>query len=113
MGEFEQAKPIIERLKQSNNEIQIVCSFYSPSGYNTQKHYEYADVICYMPFDTYNNAKRFIKAINPKIVIFIRYELWLNHLYILKKLNIPTLLVNATYPASFNTTRRIKKSILK
>ncbi|MCL2039852.1 MAG: hypothetical protein FWG85_05430 [Bacteroidetes bacterium] len=98
MGEFEQAKPLIELIKKNNNDTKILCTFFSPSGYNTQKKYPFADTISYLPIDTYWNAKKFINDIKPTKVVFIRYELWYNYLHILKKNNIKTFLINATYP---------------
>lgn len=99
MGEFEQAKPIIEKIKNTNQNIQIICTFFSPSGYNTQKKYEFADAVCYLPFDSIKNAKKFINQINPTAVVFVRYELWLNFLSQLRKQKISTMLANATYPS--------------
>lgn len=98
MGEFEQAKPIIELIKKQNPEIKIVCSFYSPSGYINQKNYKYADSVCYMLLDTKSNAAKFIKKINPAAAVFIRYDIWRNHLKALRRNNIPAILINATYP---------------
>jgi len=99
MGEFEQAKPIIEFLKRTNPDLFIIASLFSPSGYNTQKNYEYADSIVYMPFDTIYNAKNFISKLKPNLAVFIRYELWLNHLFVLNNNKIPALLINATAPS--------------
>ncbi|MFH1051776.1 MAG: glycosyltransferase N-terminal domain-containing protein [bacterium] len=98
MGEFEQAKPIIEKLKKNNPEIYIIVSFYSPSGFNNQKNYKFADAVLYMPFDSRANSKYFIRTIKPDAAVFIRYEIWRNHLDILHKKKIPALLVCATKP---------------
>lgn len=98
MGEFEQAKPIIELIKWQNPSIKIVCSFYSPSGYINQRNYEFADSVCYMLLDTKKNATIFINKINPSVAVFIRYDIWRNHLKSLKRNNIPAILINATYP---------------
>ena len=98
MGEFEQAKPLIELIKKNNPNTKILCTFFSPSGYNTQKNYPFADAISYLPIDTYWNAKKFINNIKPTKAIFIRYELWYNYLHLLKKNNINAFLINATYP---------------
>lgn len=98
MGEFEQAKPIIEFLKNANPKIQIVCTFFSPSGFNTQKNYKFADAICYLPDDTYFSAKNFINKIKPDVAIFVRYELWFNFISHLNKMQIKTFLINATCP---------------
>lgn len=96
MGEFEQAKPIIENLKTVMPDLYVIVTFYSPSGYNNQKHYKFADYILYMPFDLQSRAKEFISKINPLIAVFVRYDLWFNHLSVLKELEIPTYLICAT-----------------
>lgn len=100
MGEFEQAKPIIERLRKDDVPVNIVCSFYSPSGYNNQKDYEFADEVVYMPFDTRANAKKFLSRINPKLVIFVRYDIWHNHLLEINRRNCELWLIDATEPQS-------------
>ena len=109
MGEFEQAKPIIEQIKKLNNNIQFVCTFFSPSGYNTQKNYQFASAVTYLPIDTKKNAKYFINKIKPDIAIFIRYELWLNYLTILNENSIPTILINATFPTILNKIHFLSK----
>jgi 3-deoxy-D-manno-octulosonic-acid transferase len=96
VGEFEQAKPVIEALKESNPDICVIVSFFSPSGYNTQKSYKFADAIVYMPLDTRKNAEEFISLLKPDVVIFVRYEAWFNHLSVLKLRNIPAFLICAT-----------------
>lgn len=108
MGEFEQAKPVIEYLNRSND-FNIVCSFYSPSGYENQKNYTEADYIYYLPFDTRKNARQFVESVKPDIAVFIRYDLWLNHLLELQKRSIPTLLICATKPQSSFLTPYLKK----
>lgn len=99
MGEFEQVKPVIENIKKERADIQIICSFFSPSGYNTQVKYPLADAIVYMPIDTKHNAEEFINLIKPDIAVFVRYEIWRNHLEVLKKKGIPRVLINATQPS--------------
>ncbi|OGU61244.1 MAG: hypothetical protein A2X64_06695 [Ignavibacteria bacterium GWF2_33_9] len=115
MGEFEQAKPIIELLKKENDDLNIIVTFFSPSGYKTQNTYKYADYITYLPFDSKRNAIEFIRKISPDLVIFIRYEIWRNFLNILNKNNIPVFLINATQPSgkfyrSFFITRSFIRS---
>lgn len=98
MGEFEQAKPVIEELKTRLPEIKIICSFYSPSGFNNQKNYRFSDGNLYMPLDKPSNARYFINSINPSVAVFVRYEFWLNHLKELKKRKVPSILICATEP---------------
>lgn len=98
MGEFEQVKYIIELLKKERPELRIICTFFSNSGYENQKNYKFADYISYLPIDTKDNAKKFIETLKPNLAVFVRYDLWLNFLINLKERNIPSLLINATYP---------------
>ena len=94
-GEFEQAKPIIEQLRKESD-LNIVVSFFSPSGYVNSRNYPYADLITYLPFDSPTNAIRFIEIIQPDIAVFMRYDIWPNHIWALKKKEIPCFLVDAT-----------------
>jgi 3-deoxy-D-manno-octulosonic-acid transferase len=96
MGEFEQAKPIILALKQYHPDVQIIASFFSPSGYEHSKKYSLADVITYLPFDTRAGARRFIDTIQPDAAVMVRYDIWPNHIWELERRHIPTLIANAT-----------------
>ncbi|NBO69503.1 hypothetical protein EBV26_03320, partial [bacterium] len=80
LGEFEQARPIIENIKKRNPHIDVTVTFFSPSGYRIRHDYEYANRVLYLPLDTKGNAMSFIQHIKPDIILFIRYELWLNYL---------------------------------
>lgn len=98
MGEFEQAKPIIEKLKQ-NDKISIFVTFFSPSGYKNSLKYSYADAISYIPFDTPWNMKTFINVLKPNLAVFMRYDIWPNTIWELNKQNIPSFIVDATMRA--------------
>lgn len=100
MGEFEQAKPIIEILK-SNYNVEIVVTFFSPSGFENQKNYKYADGVFYLPLDTLVRSKNFIKRLEADLAVFVRYEIWHNYLTYLNIHSTPTVLVSATKPNSF------------
>ena len=76
LGEFEQGRPIIEAIRKANPGQRIVLTFYSPSGYEVRKNYKEADLVCYLPADGPQNASRFVKAINPAKVYFVKYEFW-------------------------------------
>lgn len=78
LGEFEQARPLIESWNEKYPEDFILVTFFSPSGYEIQKDYTVADYVCYLPLDTRKNANRFVKHFNPTNVFFIKYEFWLN-----------------------------------
>ena len=97
LGEFEQGRPIMERLRQEHPEYKILLTFYSPSGYEVRKNYQGADIICYMPIDTVTNARKFLRLIRPCMAFFIKYEFWYNFLHILKHRNIPTYSVSSIF----------------
>lgn len=90
VGEFEQARPLIERLRAEQPQRKIVVTFFSPSGYEVRKDYAYADAVVYLPFATRRNARRFLDALQPSMAIFIKYEFWPAYLRALKKRGIPT-----------------------
>lgn len=89
LGEFEQGRPIIEHIKQKYPQYKVLLTFFSPSGYEVRKDYEGADIICYLPLDTFRNARRFLNAIHPVCALFIKYEFWYNYLHILKHRGVP------------------------
>lgn len=95
LGEFEQAKPIIEELRKDNR-INILVTFFSPSGYENSRKYPNADLISYIPFDTYSNAKRFIQIVHPSLAIMMRYDYWPNMVWAMKDLDVPCFIVDAT-----------------
>jgi 3-deoxy-D-manno-octulosonic-acid transferase len=78
LGEFEQGRPVLEAFKSQNPEVGILLTFFSPSGYEIRKNYPLADFICCLPIDTKSKAKHFVKMVNPKIAIFVKYEFWPN-----------------------------------
>jgi 3-deoxy-D-manno-octulosonic-acid transferase len=96
MGEFEQAKPIIAALRKHYTDINITVSFFSPSGYDHSKNYKLADIIMYIPFDTKANAHRFLDLLQPTAAVFVRYDVWPNHLWELNARGIPAFIANAT-----------------
>lgn len=97
LGEFEQGRPVFEKLKLYYPNHKLVLSFFSPSGYEVKKQYNVADVVVYLPLDTPNNVKHFIEKVHPSLAIFIKYEFWPNLLTELKKQKITTLLVSGIF----------------
>ena len=96
MGEFEQARPIISALRQKRPDVKIVVTFFSPSGYENSLSYKEADLISYIPFDSPENARRFIGLVRPAAAVIMRYDLWPNHIWALQSAGIPAILANAT-----------------
>ena len=97
LGEFEQGRPIMERVRQLHPEYKILLTFFSPSGYEVRKNYQGADIICYLPLDTPLNAIRFLRLVRPVMAFFIKYEFWYNYLHILKSRNVPVYSVSSIF----------------
>lgn len=97
LGEFEQGRPLMERLRKQHPEYKILLTFFSPSGYEVRKNYEGADVICYMPFDTPVNVNHFLKLAHPEIAVFIKYEFWENYLTKMHKKGIKVYSVSSIF----------------
>lgn len=90
VGEFEQARTLIERLKANGERRKIIVTFFSPSGYELRKDFPMVDGVYYLPFATRRNARRFIDALQPSMAIFVKYEFWPAYIRELKKRDIPT-----------------------
>lgn len=97
LGEYEQGLPVFERLKEKHPNYKIVLSFFSPSGYEIRKNSKLADVVVYLPLDTPKNAKKFLELVHPDFTVFVKYEIWINYLTILKKQSRRAILVSALF----------------
>lgn len=116
LGEFEQGRPIMEKLKSEFPGHKILLTFFSPSGYEVRKNYSKADYVFYLPWDTPQHAHRFIALCKPRLVIFIKYEFWYHYAHELKKLNIPLLSVSAIFRPQqlfFKPNGRFYRNILQ
>ena len=100
LGEFEQGRPLLETIKSQFPTYNIVLTFFSPSGYEIMKNYKGADYVFYLPMDSKTNAKKMIAAINPCLVLWVKYEFWFFYLTQLKKKNIPVLMVSGLFRQS-------------
>jgi 3-deoxy-D-manno-octulosonic-acid transferase len=97
LGEFEQGRPVLEALRTAYPDYRIVLSFFSPSGYTIRKNYPGADVVCYLPRDTARNAAEFINEVNPRLILFVKYDLWHHYIEEAHRRAIPMLLISAVF----------------
>ena len=97
LGEFEQGRPLIEKIREEQPDAKILLSFYSPSGYEVRKTYDKVDAVCYMPVDTPRRVKEFLDVVKPKMAIFVKYEFWGNFLEQLKRRNVPTYIISSIF----------------
>ena len=97
LGEFEQGRPVIEKLRSHYPNLKILLTFFSPSGFEIRKDYKGADWVFYLPLDAGKNAIRFFDIVNPSLVVFVKYDYWYYYLSECKKRNIPLLLVSGIF----------------
>lgn len=97
LGEFEQGRPLIERIRERQPQYKILLTFYSPSGYEVRKNYQFADYIYYLPSDSHRQARQFFDIVNPKMIFFIKYEFWYNYINEAHKRNIPFYSVSSIF----------------
>lgn len=97
LGEFEQGRPLMERLREIHPEYKILLTFFSPSGYEVRKDYKGADIVCYLPLDTIRNSRRFLRAVRPVMAFFIKYEFWYNYFHILHHRGVPVYSVSSIF----------------
>ncbi len=97
LGEFEQGRPLIERIRKNRPDLGVVLTFFSPSGYEVRHNYPQADAVCYLPFDIPGKVNEFLDILNPEMAIFVKYEFWGNYLQELKRRNIPKYLISAIF----------------
>jgi len=97
LGEFEQGRPIIEKVKEEFPEYKIVLTFFSPSGYEVRKNYSHADVVSYLPLDTAKNARKFLSIVKPDAAIFVKYEFWHHYASAMKKKGIPLISISSIF----------------
>jgi 3-deoxy-D-manno-octulosonic-acid transferase len=97
LGEFEQGRPVLEKIKTQFPHHKIILTFFSPSGFEIRKNYNKVNAVFYLPIDGKKNAQNFIDIIQPSLVIWVKYEYWFYYLTILKERNIPVVLVSAIF----------------
>jgi len=97
LGEFEQARPMIETLKKKYPAYRILLTFFSPSGYEVRKDYSFADIVCYLPFDTPNRVNAFLDIAQPTLAVFVKYEFWYNYIHEAYLRGIPVYLISAIF----------------
>lgn len=97
LGEFEQGRPVIEKLKLAFPNHKILLTFFSPSGYEIRKNFNGADWVFYLPMDSRSNALEFIEIVKPRLAIFVKYEYWYHYLNTLNQKQIPAILISAIF----------------
>lgn len=100
LGEFEQGRPVIEKIRHEYTSYKILLTFFSPSGYEVRKNYNGADYVFYLPMDSRKNAFQFFEIARPNLILFVKYEFWFYYLWEAKKRNIPLLLISGIFRKS-------------
>ena len=97
LGEFEQARPLIEKIKALHPDHRLILTFFSPSGFDAKRYYEGVDFVSYLPLDTASDAHEFVRKLRPSLVIWVKYEYWYHILNALHYRNIPVILISSVF----------------
>src|SRR5205814_2124717 len=97
LGEFEQGRPVLEKIRKTYPSHKVLLTFFSPSGYEVKKEYPGADYTFYLPADSKKNARRFIQLVNPQLVLWVKYDYWYFILAELKQKSIPVILISGAF----------------
>lgn len=100
LGEFEQGRPLIEKIREQHPDAKILLSFFSPSGYEVRKTYDKVNAVCYLPMDTPRRVKAFLDVVRPRMAIFVKYEFWGNYLEQLHSRAVPTYIISSIFRSS-------------
>lgn len=97
LGEFEQGKPVLQSILKTNTSLTPVISFFSPSGYEIVKKKGEFPYIYYLPMDSFVNARLWLKFVNPKLILWVKYEYWYFYLQAIQSRKIPLLMISGIY----------------
>jgi 3-deoxy-D-manno-octulosonic-acid transferase len=97
LGEFEQARPLIELIRKRHPNHKLILTFFSPSGFEVRQFYDGVDFVGYLPSDTWYNAQSLVKMLEPSFVIWVKYDFWYNILNELHSNGIPVVLISSVF----------------
>ncbi len=112
MGEFEHIKPLIARFSKTEN-VALIITFFSDSGYENVKQYYGVDLFLYLPFDRRKNLHRLYSVLNPALLIISKHDVWPNQVWVAKKHDIPVFLINGSLSANSSRLKPAVKFFLK
>ena len=119
VGEFEQAKPVITALRETYANIPVVVSFSSPSGYEFALRKETLDdnnnikFVDYLPVDLARNSRFCLQTIAPRLLVFVKFDLWPNLIWEARRRSIPTVLIDATLSPSSRRNSGLGRSFYR
>lgn len=96
-GEYQQGLPVIKELKRTHEDVFILVTFFSPSGYQAFEESDFVDAIAYLPLDYTRNVKDFLDITKPQLALFIKYEFWYNYMIALSQRSIPLVLISSVF----------------
>jgi 3-deoxy-D-manno-octulosonic-acid transferase len=99
VGEYEQARPVAQALRQQRPDVGILHTFFSPSGFEYAQRLGEADWIDYLPEDTPGRMARVLDAVRPDVLVFVKFDIWPNLVMQASRRRIPLLLLDATLHA--------------
>lgn len=110
VGEVMAAHPLIRELKKRYPGRRLILSTVTVTGnFTARQRVPEADAVFYFPFDYPWIVRRVIRGINPVIVLVAETELWPNFFRELRRVGIPSALINGRIsPKSYRNYRKFR-----
>lgn len=109
VGEILAATPLIKKLKAEYPDHLLVVSTTTFTGREVAGQIAEIDLLVFFPLDLGVIMRRFLRRIQPELVLIVETELWPNFLRLIRRRKIPLLLVNGRISKrSFSRYRRVR-----
>jgi len=93
VGEYEQARPVIAAIKETRPELPVAVTHFSPSGYEYALKRPCADFHDYLPFDHPDRMDRMLRLWRPRLLVFVKFDLWPNQVLAADRHGVPLVLL--------------------
>lgn len=93
VGEYEQARPVIEAIKLRSPDLPVAVTHFSPSGYHFAQGRPCADLHDYLPFDHPVDMERLVRAWQPRLLVFVKFDCWPNQVLAADRAGVPVVLL--------------------
>ncbi|MBF0449726.1 MAG: hypothetical protein HQK75_03410 [Candidatus Magnetomorum sp.] len=95
VGEVNVARSVIEKLFETDSNIEIILSTTTPKGYDVAQQMIHPQLQCiYSPIDFIGSVRLAFHSIQPDVLVLLETEIWPNWIVTAKALNVPVVIVN-------------------
>ncbi len=111
VGEYEQARPVIEAVKSGWPDLAVAVTHFSPSGYNFAQDRPCADLHDYLPFDHPDDMERLVRAWQPRLLVFVKFDCWPNQVLAADQAGVPVILLAGSLQPDSTRLKPLARSL--